>query len=100
MEFWGYQNFGICKSKPNSLESRGNKMSVEKTSRRSPCSLTALAGQGQQLSLFTRDRMWIPESLEPHVRRLQSVGVDRFSKFLYFMVTIKTYNNNQECNSH
>lgn len=55
MEFWGYQNFSICKSGPNSLENRGNKrrMSMEKTSKRSPCPLSALAGQGQQLSLFT-----------------------------------------------
>lgn len=55
MEFWGYHNFGICKSRPNYLENKGNKrkMSMEKTSKRSPCPLGALAGQGQQLPLFT-----------------------------------------------
>lgn len=100
MEFWGHQNFGICKSEPNSLDNRGNKMSVEKTSRRTPCPCSALAGQGQQLSLFTKGWVQIPDSLKPHVRGLQSVGIDRFSKLLYFMVTIKTYNNNKECNSY
>jgi len=53
LEFWGYQNFGICIFGPDYLENRGNKtMSMEKTSKRSHCPLSAPAGQGQQLSLF------------------------------------------------
>lgn len=37
--------------------------------------------------------MRVPDSMEPHVRGLPSVGTDGFSKFLFFMVTIKTIMN-------